>query len=134
MNWTTENSTNNHTIHSATCSETSDQLIQAGVDACAEYAFTFLKENIEDNSMYCLFNWDSLNNQLTVSVTDDTKKQQAQHIVKMLFTNFKSDCAEEQEDTVKYWVKDMLTTSLAFLKFSLVAGFTRGAEQRVELL
>ncbi len=134
LNWTIENTPDNHTIHSTTCSETSQQAIQAAVDACSEYAFTFLKDNIEDNSMYCLFDWDSSKAQLTITVTDDTKQNDAEHIVKMIFTDFESESSEDQEDSVKYWVKDMLTTSLAFLKFSLVAGFTRGSRQRVELL
>ena len=134
MNWTIENTKGNHTIHSTVCSESSERAIQAAVDACSEHAFTFLKDNIEDNSMYCLFDWNSAQAQLTISVTDDTKQQDANHIVKMTFTEFESESAEEQEDTVKYWVKDMLTTSLAFLKFSLVAGFTRGSRKQVELL
>lgn len=134
LNWTIENTTDNHIIHSAVCSETSEQSIQAAVDACSEFAFTFLKDNIEDNSMYCLFDWNSSEAQLTITVTDDTKQKDAEHIVKMKFTGFESESAEDQEDTVKYWIKDMLTTSLAFLKFSLVAGFTRGSRQRVELL
>jgi len=134
LNWTIENTADNHTIHSTVCSETSEQAIQLAVDACCEYAFTFLKDNIQDSSMYCLFDWDSSQPQLTVTVTDDTKQQDAEYIVKMSFTGFESESAEEQEDAVKYWIKDMLTTSLAFLKFSLVAGFTRGSRQRVELL
>ena len=134
MNWTIENTADNHIIHSTVCSETSNQAIQLAVDACCEYAFTFLKDNIEDNSMYCLFDWSSSQALLTITVTDDTKQKDAEHIVKMSFTGFKSKSEEEQEETVKYWVKDMLTTSLAFLKFSLVAGFTRGSRQRVELL
>ncbi len=134
LNWTIENTPDNHIIHSTTCRDNSQHAIQAAVDACSEYAFTFLKDNIEDNSMYCLFDWDSSKSQLTITVTDDTKQKDAEHIVKMTFTDFESESAEEQEDDVKYWVKDMLTTSLAFLKFSLVAGFTRGSRVRVELL
>jgi hypothetical protein len=134
LNWTLENTADNHIIHSTVCSETSERAIQSAVDACCEHAFTFLKDNIEDSSMYCLFDWNSSQAQLTVTVTDDTKQQDAEHIVKMTFTDFESVSAEEQEDTVKYWIKDMLTTSLAFLKFSLVAGFTRDSRHRVELL
>ena len=134
MNWKIENTTDKHIIHSAVCSETAEYPIQDAVDACSEYAFTFLKDNIEDNSMYCLFDWNASEAQLTITVSDDTKTKDAEHIVKMTFTHFECTSAEDQEDTVKYWIKDMLTTSLAFLKFSLVAGFTRGSRQRVELL
>lgn len=134
MNWTTENSADNHITHSTVCTETSERAIQAAVDACSEYAFTFLKENIEDNSMYCLFDWNSSKARLSVTVTDDTKQIDATHIVIMNFTGFESTSAQEQEETVKYWVKDLLTTSVAFLRFSLVAGFSRGSRQRVELL
>lgn len=99
---------------------------------CADYAFSLLNESIHDDAMYCLFDWDAQQLTLTIAVTDETKTRDGKHKVKMSFNDLKP--SDALADEVKYWIKDHLTTSLEFLRFSLVAGFTRGDRARVELL
>ena len=134
LNWITETPSADCIQHSTVCSDSAERDVQAAVDACAEYAFALLDDNITDHAMYCLFIWDSEKNALTIVVTDETKKQDAKHRVTMGFSVFPNIEGEEPADTVKYWITDYLTTCQSFLAFSLLAGFVRGERDRVELM
>jgi len=134
LNWITETPSADCTQHTSVCTDVVERDVQAAVDACAEYAFTLLDENITDNAMYCLFIWDSEKNALTIVVTDETKKLDGKHRVTMGFSAFPAIDGEEPADTVKYWITDYLTTCPSFLAFSLLAGFVRAERDRVELM
>ena len=134
MSWNTETTSTNQLIHSATCSESSEAGIQASVLACADHAFTFLRDNIVDDSMYCLFEWHQGEKLLSIYVTDETKKNEGKHVVRVDFTAFTAASDEDQIETVKFWLRDHLTTCTAYFQFSLVAGFSRGDRSRLELL
>jgi len=134
LNWITETPSADRIQHSSVCADSTERDVQAAVDACAEYAFALLDENITDDAMYCLFTWDSEKNALTIAVTDESKAQDGKHHVTMTFSSFPDVEGEEPADTVKYWLTDYLTTCPSFLAFSLLAGFVRGARDRVELM
>lgn len=134
LNWITETPSADNIQHFTVCADSAERDVQAAVDACAEYAFALLDENIADDSMYCLFIWDSEKVALTIVVTDESKTQDGKHQVTMSFSAFPDIEDEDPADTVKYWITDYLTTCPSFLAFSLLAGFVRGERDRVELM
>lgn len=134
MSWNTEITATNQTLHSATCSDNTELAIKSSVLACADYAFTLFNESVEDDSMYCLFEWNQEERSLVVLVTDDTKQKEGKHLVKVALTAFEVSSEETQAEMVKYWLRDHLTTCLAFFQYSLVAGFSTGDRTKLELL
>ena len=59
-------------------SEQEGEIKQAVLDA-SEYAFELLDENIEDDSMFCLFDWNYAQQVLSIMVTDPSKTKLAKH-------------------------------------------------------
>lgn len=134
MNWNIETISADNIQHTSTCIETTEQSVQAALNACADYAFSLFNENIDDSARYCLFIWEVEEQQLTIVVTDENKSQDGKHKVKMTFSAIPSGEGEDSADAIKYWLTDYLTTCPAFLSFSLLAGFVRGGRERVELM
>lgn len=133
MNWTTETKSD-HIVHTTTCTDSDEKGVQVALNASADYAFALLDENIGSDAMYCLFIWNDAEKSLTVAVTDETKTKDGKHLVTVNCVGFNGDLSEDRADTVKYWITDHLTTSLEFLKYSLIAGFVRGERDCVELM
>ncbi len=134
MDWNIDNTSSNHIIHSAVVAESTEYEIKAAVLASVDYAFSLLNESIEDDAMYCLFDWDDAQSTLTIVVTDQNKTNDGKHVVNVVLSNFEQPLEGDQAETVKFWVRDHLTTSSEFLAFSLIAGFTRGERTTVELM
>lgn len=134
MNWTTETDESGRTLHTASCTDTSDEAVQAALHRCADHAFALLDANIQDDSMYCLFVWDAKASSFSIIVTDEKKSNDAKHAVTLLFPNFSEAEFTARGDAAKYWITDYLTTCPAFLAFSLLAGFVRDSRAAVELM
>jgi len=134
LNWTTETSDAGVIRHTANCAETVDQDVQAALYRCADYAFSLLEDNIQDDSMFCLFIWDAKDSAFSIVVTDEKKGSDAKHRVTLSFTGFSGDGFSNLADSAKYWLTDYLTTCPSFLAFSLLAAFVRGDRAKVELM
>mgnify|MGYP000716495999 CR=1 FL=1 len=93
-----------------------------------------LGESIDDDAMYCLFEWDEVQSVLSILVTDHSKKNDGKNIIKIQFNGLGQADIEDKTETLKFWLRDHLTTSADFMRYSLVAGFTRNGRETVELM
>ena len=126
-----------HVVYSREVDDGSDSAVRAGVAASIDKALDLLELNICDDSRYFLFEWDVKDSELTIVITDGTKKIDAEHMVKcrMLGLDLSinqgngSTSGETNEqlsdisDSVADWAYDYLTTCDRFLGCSLVALF-----------
>jgi hypothetical protein len=119
MNWEIDN----NFCHRVTSSSESEAELKEAVLEAADYAFDLLHENIEDDSMFCLFDWDFAKQRLLIAVTDPSKKKLAKHTVELTLTGYASHIAdkEDQQEQIQLWVHNHITTAANFLQFSLVA-------------
>lgn len=129
MKWNIDqNSISSATCHSAIChtaecqSEQENEIKQA-VLAAADKAFELLDDNIEDDSMFCLFDWNFAQQRLLIAVTDPSKKKLAKHTVKLTLPGYATHIAdkEDQQEQIQLWIHNHITTAETFLQFSLVA-------------
>jgi hypothetical protein len=119
MNWEIDK----EFCHSAISSCANEADIKRAVLAAADYAFDLLNDNIEDDSMFCLFDWNFYEQRLLIAVTDPSKKIFAKHTVKLTLEGYSSHIAdkEDQQEQIQLWVHNHITTAATFLQFSLVA-------------
>jgi hypothetical protein len=119
MNWEIDQ----QLCHSVISTVESEAELKQAVLAAADYAFDLLHENIEDDSMFCLFDWDFAKQRLLIAVTDPTKKKLAKHTVALTLAGYASHIAdkEDQQEQIQLWVHNHITTAATFLQFSLVA-------------
>lgn len=140
--WSSDSS---NTLHSLLIAETSDTEIKAAIEASAEKIIGLLSDNILDDSLYLLFEWDPANAILTASVTNADKTEDSPQHIRCEFSGIKTNMkrldaakrVEQQTDlteSVKFWLHDYLTTCTAFFKFSLVAIFHADSRANTELL
>jgi hypothetical protein len=119
MNWEIDK----EFCHSAISNCANEADIKRAVLAAADYAFDLLNDNIEDDSMFCLFDWNFYEQRLLIAVTDPSKKIFAKHTVKLTLEGYSSHIAdkEDQQEQIQLWVHNHITTAATFLQFSLVA-------------
>ena len=119
MNWEIDN----NFCHRVTSSNESEAELKEAVLEAADYAFDLLHENIEDDSMFCLFDWNFAKQRLLIAVMDPSKKKLAKHTVELTLTGYASHIAdkEDQQEQIQLWVHNHITTAANFLQFSLVA-------------
>ncbi|MFT4764523.1 MAG: hypothetical protein ACI9OH_001618 [Oleispira sp.] len=119
MNWEIDN----NFCHRVTSSNESEAELKEAVLEAADYAFDLLHENIEDDSMFCLFDWNFAKQRLLIAVTDPSKKKLAKHTVELTLTGYASHIADkkDQQEQIQLWVHNHITTAANFLQFSLVA-------------
>lgn len=122
-----------------------DTLVKQAIEATAANIISLLADNIQDDSLYLLFEWDPIKLELIASITDASKTRDAAPHICCDFPDIRSSFArldpteqlEQQVDLtecVKFWLHDYLATSTAFLKFSLVAIFHASTRESTELL
>jgi hypothetical protein len=138
LNWTTTE-TLNTTIHSTFELDTEENTLRKTIEACADKAIGLLKTNIQDDSLYVLFEWNEELATLSIVVTDATKENDAQQSVCCTFPNVALDLVYQEQraaytDSIKFWLHDYLTTCTAFFSYSLVAIFHSSTRNNTELL
>ena len=133
MNWSLEKLTSGHTLHSTVCQAQTESDVKSVFLKSADYALAMLIDSITDDAMYCLFEWDETLSSLTITVTDHSKSNDGKNIVNVVFEGLNEAAIEDQTETIKFWLRDHLTTSADFMKYSLVAGFTRNAKSCYKL-
>lgn len=134
LNWSTENLSGNQVRYSTICEQSSEAAIKLSTLEAADYALKMLGDSINDDSLYCLFEWDESNSTLSIVVTDHSKANDGRNSVEIHFSQISDASIAEQTEAIKFWLRDHLTTSADFMKYSLVAGFTRDKRQTVELM
>lgn len=138
LNWTTTEALNT-TIHSTSELDIDESKICKTIEACADKAIGLLKTNIQDDSLYVLFEWNEELAQLKIVVTDAAKKNDTQESVCCTFPNLALGLVNQEQrvtytDTIKFWLHDYLTTCTAFFSYSLVAIFHSSTRDNTELL
>jgi hypothetical protein len=109
--------------HTSVSTSTNEAELKQAVLGAADYAFDLLDKNIEDDSMFCLFDWNFDKQRLLIAVTDPSKKQLAKHTVELTLTGYADHIAdkEDQQEQIQLWVHNHITTAATFLQYSLVA-------------
>jgi hypothetical protein len=144
LNWNS-NTNNNTIIHNTVIAETDDTSLRLAIEACAEKSINLLKENIQNDSLYLLFEWNPENSTLTIVVTDAEKKSDGPQSVICVFTGLHSGLKQlnsadyewqvaDHIESIKFWLHDYLTTCTAFFRYSLVAIFHSSNRSNTELL
>ena len=130
----TDTSDANYTLHAAQVADAPNNngpMIKQAIGEAIEKASSLLDANIDDESLFLMFEWDETQPCLTIAVTDDTKAKTSPDVVRCSFATL-----DEQYDTqqIQLLVKDYLSTCKQFLRFSLVAMFNTGSRENCELL
>ncbi|RYY04124.1 MAG: hypothetical protein EOO53_04325 [Gammaproteobacteria bacterium] len=139
LTWNTTPDTN-HLIHSTQIDDPSEKIVKLAIEACTDKAVSLLKTNIQDASLYLLFEWDAQAANLIIVVTDATKTHDSHDIVKAVFNSVANNLQGQHEDLeayanlIKFWLHDYLTTCSAFFSYSLVAIFHSSTRANTELL
>ncbi|MEN0037806.1 MAG: hypothetical protein AAGC78_12105 [Cellvibrio sp.] len=108
--------------------------LKEALETCAAKAISFLGTNIQDDSLYLLFEWDADNAQLNIVVTDASKQLDSPDSVSAAFPALVQEIASMPEDQqadkkeaiielVKFLLSDYLASCGAFFRYSLVAIF-----------
>lgn len=121
--WTQEESNDGKVLHKAISRENTQDTIKVSVLACADQAFSLFDDNVKNESMYCLFDWNYALQTLTISITEPSKTVSSKHIVQLKLENFDDylNDKEDQQEQIQLWLHNHLTTSAEFLQYSLVA-------------
>lgn len=140
LTWTSQHNQTN-TFHIALVTETSETTIKKCVEACAEKAVQMLNENIQDNSLYLLCEWNPTEADLSICVTDSTKTLDSPHTIHCTFSGIAESlaCADQAEqqnyaELIKFWLHDYLSSYAPFFNYSLVAIFHSSTREQTELL
>lgn len=138
LNWTI-NTELNSTIYSTSETGSDQQSLRTSLEACADKAIGLLNTNIQDDSLYLLFEWNETLATLNIVVTDATKQNDAPQTVSCEFPNVAQlqvdpDQRVANTDSIKFWLHDYLTTCTAFFSYSLVAIFHSSTRKNTELL
>lgn len=119
--------------------------LKAALETCASKAISLLGTNIQDDSLYLVFEWDMPNARLNVAVTDATKQLDSPDTVGADFPALQqeidalpeSERAVKEEETielVKFLLSDYLASCGAFFRYSLVAIFHSSTRSASTLL
>lgn len=138
FNWNTTQS-NNQILHSVRVSETTELQVRKTIEACADKAIGLLENNILDDSLYLLFEWNSQDAILNIVVTDAAKNHDAPEVVNCTFAQLANELktleqSKTYSEAVQFWLHDYLTTCTAFFHYSLVAIFHSSTRSNTELL
>lgn len=139
------NTINNKTNHTTEFLSAERANLKLAVEACAGKAISLLEDNIQDESLYLLFEWGPARSTLTVVLTDASKQKDAPHCVIGVFSELETRISQLHQparieqthadsELIKFWLFDYLTTCTAFFKFSLVAIFHSSSRDNSELL
>lgn len=140
LTWTSHKD-GNKTAYAISVSDTSEKAIRQIIEDCADKAIALLKQNIQDDSLYLLFEWYPQEAKLNIVVTDASKTQDAPISVTCTFSSLALELARESEEqylnyieSVKFWLHDYLSTCTGFFSYSLVAIFHSSSRTSTELL
>lgn len=106
--------------------------LKDALEACAAKAIELLEKNIQDDSLYLLFEWNPETCALNIVVTDADKQRDAPASVGARFAqSANTDLSTAQ---VRFLLSDYLASCGAFMRYSLVAIFHSEARANSTLL
>ena len=146
LNWEEHNNINpnrptstktTHTVHHAECVDSSEKQVVSAIEQCIDKTMNLLSANVVDESRYLMFEWDTTSSTLIIAVTDHTKENDSEHVVRCVMSGLDKEMqgirdrsATEWEEKknefsfdVKYCINDYLTICSEFLRYSLIAAF-----------
>lgn len=140
LTWNTNN-TNDRISYTAVITDPNEYQVKIAIEKSADKAIGLLKDTIQDDSLYLLFEWDINTASLTVVVTDASKTHDSTESIRCICSGVQSKFSQADEtqrleyaDTIKFWLHDYLTTCTAFFSYSLVAIFHSSTRKNTELL
>jgi hypothetical protein len=140
LNWNTDHA-NNRIIHTTLITESGEEKVLRAMESCVDKSIGLLKNLIQSDSLYLLFEWDSNTAVLNIVVTDGSKTDDSPESVCCVFSGVQKELRlldETQKhtyaDNVKFWLHDYLTVCTAFFNYSLVAIFHSSTREHTELL
>ena len=128
------------TAYSAVANTTNLRETCNAVENLAEQAIRLLADNIQDDTLYLLFEWDKNLACLSAVVTDSTKTQDGPIRVAVSFPAMLNNRTEieglesDPSEQIHFWLHDYLTTCSAFFSYSLVAIFHSSTRSETSLL
>lgn len=102
--------------HNSKYAGTEESGVRLALAECVEKSISLLHTNINDESLYLMFEWCASSSVLSIAVTDSSKKIDSSQVVRCCFSKL------EAED-LQYWLGDYFTTCESFMRYSLVAAF-----------
>jgi len=129
----------NTTVHATSEFDTAENTLRKTVEACTDKAISLLNNNIQNDSLYLLFEWNIELAELIILVTNAAKNHDAPESVYCTFPNLALELIRQEQRTkhtesIKFWLHDYLTTCTAFFSYSLVAIFHHSNRNNSELL
>ena len=124
---------------------TAQPSLKDALESCAAKAINLLDNNIQDDSLYLLFEWNQNTAELKIVVTDATKQRDANISVSAHFADLEQELQllspnDRQEkivatnELVKFLLSDYLASCSAFFRYSLVAIFHASTRENSQLL
>lgn len=132
--WTQQQLPNGICLHTTTTLDSSDAALRKSIEHTAEKAISLLDNNIQDDSLYLMFEWNASESYLHVVVCNAQKTNDAAEQVRIYIQDMRTHASEELNEKIHYWLHDYLTTCTAFFRYSLVAVFHCGDRTRTKLL
>ena len=127
-------------LYTAECTGVTDIALKQAVSNCVQKAIEHLHSNIQNDSMYLLFEWSKTNALLTAVVTDELKQNDANIVIQCQFQKLSQkplqteDEMQQYADNIHFWIRDYLTTDNAFLHYSLIAIYHDSSRDNTRLL
>lgn len=148
LDWNETPADNGSVLSFAECALTEDGHVYGALAQAVEKAVLLLDDNVKDDSRYFLFEWDAVESELTIVVTDDHKQSDSLKVVKLSLPGLAKPLetlqddavsewaatAEECSDNIKFFIRDYLTTSSGFHQYSLIAIFHNESRNKTDLL
>lgn len=114
------------------CGDAAQVPLKDALESCAAKAISLLDKNIQDDSLYLLFEWNPATTELNIVVTDANKQQDAPISVGARFEQLEQTSATTE--LVKFLLSDYLASCSAFFHYSLVAIFHSNSREHSTLL
>jgi hypothetical protein len=125
----------NQTIYTSRFTGSDQPALKHALETCATKAVGLLELNIEQDSLYLLFEWNPLAAMLTIVVTDADKTRDSAYKVQASFPDLLPASTDESlPDTIKFLLSDFLASYSPFFSYSLVAIFHSSNRQETSLL
>ena len=133
LEWKVASNSSTHVTHISVCEDSHELAIKQAMEESVEKAISLLANNIRDDSLYFLIEWHSDTSTVKITVTDDSKTKVSAETVSCQ-CHIDDSHSSAYALSIQDWVKDYLTTSSSFIRFSLVAVFRLGSQGQSILL
>nr|WP_324259003.1 hypothetical protein [Cellvibrio fontiphilus] len=108
--------------------------LKHAVEACATKAVELLHRNIQDESLFLLFEWNPGTAQLRAVVTDTDKKIDSPCVVLAELGELVLPATADIASNIQFLLSDFLASYSPFFRYSLVAMFHSGSRAATTLL